>query len=849
MRPRLRRPARAHASTSGPTTEPDGRSCHGHLDVVPGHPEQFTPAHRGRPADRPRRLRHEGRAGGDDVRAARRRRPGPGARALRLRARRGVRGRRAPLDRRPGPPTAARATSRSRASRPTCTSASRPRACSPCGIVVHGRAAHGSTPWLGDNAILKALDVFRRIETLPFSRESSDLFDRPSINLARIAGRRRVQQGARRLHDGRRHPLPAQPGPERDPRARSARSRTSRSRSTFMRAPAVVSRRNPYVRALRDGGGPLDQGEALSVGRDGASRRGLVPRGGRPGGRVRPGRRRPPRAATSGSRSPRCAATARRWATSSRQLPAWLGDARAAAPAAARRRRRPGVARGRPGATRPPPNRRPRAAQARPARERARRSSLRAAAPTATRACSRSTTSPTTFLERRARAPVVLPRDRRRRRRRARDDHAARLRRALRATRSVGPEPRSDTIILVRARPRQGRDRGHVDPARPQGRDPRRTARTRSTPPTRSAAPRLTLTHGQEAASRTPTSEDFPINHVVNVNFGGFRRAVNCLGCVYVDIDRDYFNDNSGRRRATTPTIDVDRGLPEALRPDALDYVRYRHFDNDLVRAARQQDFLRQARSQSGVTKLLRRSASARARAVFGRYIDDRQALRATRRSSRLLKLALYLVPSNPVQEVRFRADETDDPQIDTACTPRRASSSRRRRRVHERAELRQAHADRQADAAGQGVRSAGAASATATARRPRARGGARAGRGPAVRRSTRSSNFPFYFPRLRTTARATPAPTPRTYTIRDERRQASTTPTGSWSPRAWSASTTASRARRGRRRRSSTTRPRRARSASASYELFYDGDRLRLVAWKTQARRLLGVEHAARSR
>jgi succinyl-diaminopimelate desuccinylase len=55
-------------------------------------------------------------------------------------------------------------------------------------VLVTGTAAHGSTPWVGDNAILKAHDAFRRIETLPFSRESSDLFDRPSINLARISG-------------------------------------------------------------------------------------------------------------------------------------------------------------------------------------------------------------------------------------------------------------------------------------------------------------------------------------------------------------------------------------------------------------------------------------------------------------------------------------------------------------------------------------------------------------------------------------------------------------------------------------------------------------------------------------
>ena len=55
-------------------------------------------------------------------------------------------------------------------------------------IEVTGTAAHGSTPWVGDNAVLKAIDTFRQIESLPFARESSDLFDRPSINLGRIVG-------------------------------------------------------------------------------------------------------------------------------------------------------------------------------------------------------------------------------------------------------------------------------------------------------------------------------------------------------------------------------------------------------------------------------------------------------------------------------------------------------------------------------------------------------------------------------------------------------------------------------------------------------------------------------------
>ena len=38
-----------------------------------------------------------------------------------------------------------------------------------------------------------------------------------------------------------------------------------------MRAPAIVSRTNPYVRALRDAAARTIEGEALSVGRDGAS--------------------------------------------------------------------------------------------------------------------------------------------------------------------------------------------------------------------------------------------------------------------------------------------------------------------------------------------------------------------------------------------------------------------------------------------------------------------------------------------------------------------------------------------------------------------------------------------------
>jgi succinyl-diaminopimelate desuccinylase len=137
-------------------------------------------------------------------------------------------------------------------------------------VGIRGVAAHGSTPWLGDNAILKAHDAFRRIETLPFSRESSDLFDRPSINLARIEG----GDAFNKVPDRCTMDVDIRFLPTQDPGEILAQIRAIPDLEVlkcFTRAPAVVSRSNPYVRALRDGIGRSIEGEALSIGRDGAS--------------------------------------------------------------------------------------------------------------------------------------------------------------------------------------------------------------------------------------------------------------------------------------------------------------------------------------------------------------------------------------------------------------------------------------------------------------------------------------------------------------------------------------------------------------------------------------------------
>jgi succinyl-diaminopimelate desuccinylase len=138
-------------------------------------------------------------------------------------------------------------------------------------IEVTGRAAHSSTPWLGDNAVLKAIDVFRAIESLPFSRHSSEMFDRPSINLGRIEG----GDALNKVPDRCRMAVDIRFLPGQDPEeimAQVARIPEAQITKSFVFPPVSVSRTNPYVRALRDAvARSIPDKEVMSVGRDGAS--------------------------------------------------------------------------------------------------------------------------------------------------------------------------------------------------------------------------------------------------------------------------------------------------------------------------------------------------------------------------------------------------------------------------------------------------------------------------------------------------------------------------------------------------------------------------------------------------
>ena len=152
--------------------------------------------------------------------------------------------------------------------------------------------------------------------------------------------------------------------------------------------------------------------------------------------------------------------------------------------------------------------------------------------------------------------------------------------------------------------------------------------------------PRLTLKTVKEVTG-------LRINHVINVDFRGFYAGVNALGCVYADIDRRYFNNSP-----EYTYIDVQPGYQKMCGRQALQYVRFRHEDNDLVRGARQQDFLRQAKQQVTALKLFKKRD--RLVRIFGKY--TRSDIRSRKEVIRLMELAIFSA-RNPIREVHFEGE------------------------------------------------------------------------------------------------------------------------------------------------------------------------------------------------
>jgi hypothetical protein len=253
------------------------------------------------------------------------------------------------------------------------------------------------------------------------------------------------------------------------------------------------------------------------------------------------------------------------------------------------------------------------------------------------------------------------------------------------------------------------------------------------------------------------------------------------------------------------------------------------------VRAARQQDFLRQAKNAAGVRRLLAVGDFRHLIQVFSRYFRVDESLRSNKQVLSMLKLVLYLAQKNPkVNEVRFRAHDAPNPQVDTnlltsdedlktvyrefmtargSAKPRTASSTptaadREFQKVRKKRKRRPGPVSGLEDTRREGEDQAVIAD-------------------PKLR-------FPFYFPTARVKGSTYAGTEPRTYTLKDEtgkRRQAyrlvlRAPGVGEYygiQGMTWKAPPILDDPDR------TVTRGRRR------LKLYYDGSRLRLVAWKTR--------------
>jgi LCP family protein required for cell wall assembly len=242
------------------------------------------------------------------------------------------------------------------------------------------------------------------------------------------------------------------------------------------------------------------------------------------------------------------------------------------------------------------------------------------------------------------------------------------------------------------------------------------------------------------------------INHVVDINFRGFREGVQALHGVYADIDRRYYNLNVGTPATNYANINIQPGYQKLDGQSALDYVRFRHEDSDIVRAARQQNFLREIKDQLGSDKLI--SERDTFLKIFGE--NAQTDIRGTNEILGIFRLVAFSA-GHPIREVHFRA--TLGPSYVTA-TPAQIHQS-----VNE--------------FLNGGVSTAPAPSTAPTrpavpGRRPRKLPVAglgledanRLGEDQAIQAAPHTP-LPFYYPRLRV-AGSVYVDVPRTYTLRD---------------------------------------------------------------------------------
>ena len=116
-----------------------------------------------------------------------------------------------------------------------------------------------------------------------------------------------------------------------------------------------------------------------------------------------------------------------------------------------------------------------------------------------------------------------------------------------------------------------------------------------------------------------------------------------------MDVDRRYFNDT-----AEYAYINVPQGYQRLCGQQALEYARFRHEDTDLVRGVRQQEVIRATKQQAGVRGLIDKRDELQR--IFGKYTTSDASLKNSKAILSLLKLAVFSA-GQPIREVHFEGE------------------------------------------------------------------------------------------------------------------------------------------------------------------------------------------------
>jgi polyisoprenyl-teichoic acid--peptidoglycan teichoic acid transferase len=149
------------------------------------------------------------------------------------------------------------------------------------------------------------------------------------------------------------------------------------------------------------------------------------------------------------------------------------------------------------------------------------------------------------------------------------------------------------------------------------------------------------------------------VNHVFITDFKRFEHAVDEMGCVYMTVDKRYYHNNDEPGAEQYFEINLEPGYQRLCGQQALEFVANRHESTSLIRDARDQRFLLDAKAQYGPTLFENRKKFEE---VLGKAVQT--DLHGEEQVLQLLEL-LAESAGKPVRQVPFHVNLL--PTFDTA--------------------------------------------------------------------------------------------------------------------------------------------------------------------------------------